>query len=113
MADQNPSPMGCLGRLLTFLGVVWIGIVVLASVGALNERQFGGDFLVGISGSIVPAILLIAAGRALRRRAKIAEEVPGPVTAQPQGTVPGRRVPTMRPEPTPPTGPRTILTPPR
>lgn len=111
MPDQNLNPVGCLGRALTFLGIVWIGIVVLVSIGVVSDGAVGGGFLAGIGGSIIPGILLLAAGRGLRRRAKMMEGQPGPVpVAQPP--LPEKRVPTSRSEPTATTGP-TVMTPPR
>lgn len=107
MAEQNVNPVALLGRLLTFLGVVWFGIIVLGGIGLLSELGMSGDFLAGIGGSIIPALILVAAGRALRRRAKATEgqNVPVPVTSEP--TVREKRVPTSRSEtstpiPTPP-----------
>ena len=110
MPDQNLNPMGCLGRALTFLGIVWIGIVILVSIGVVSDGAVGGGFLAGIGGSIIPGLLLLAAGRGLRRRAKMMEGQPGPVpVAQPP--VPEKRVPTSRSEPGTATGP-TVKTPP-
>jgi hypothetical protein len=107
MADQNPNPVGCLGRALTFIGVFWIGIVLLAGLGLFSEFGFARGFLAGIGGSIIPGVFLLAAGRALRRRARaMGEETPVIVT--PTGpTTPGKRVPTTRTE-----RPETIVTPP-
>jgi hypothetical protein len=113
MDDRNLNPVGCLGRALTFLGIVWIGIIILGSIGLLSELGMTGDFLAGIGGSIIPGLLLLAAGRGLRRRAKTMEGQPGPVIAPPQGSDPGKRVATSRTEPTTSTGPATVLTPPR
>jgi hypothetical protein len=113
MADRNLNPVGCLGRALTFLGIVWIGIIILGSIGLLSELGMTVDFLAGIGGSIIPGLLLLAAGRGLRRRAKTMEGQPGPVTAPPQGSDPEKRVPTSRSEPTTSPGSTTVLTPPR
>lgn len=107
MVDQNPNPVGCLGRVLTFIGLFWIGIVVFAGLGLLSEFGFARGFLAGVGGSIIPGIFLLAAGRALRRRAR-AMEGETPATVTPTGpTVPGKRVPTTRTE-----RPETIVTPP-
>ena len=107
MADQNINLLRLLGRVLTFLGAVWFGIVVLAGIGLLEEFGANGDFLAGVAGSIIPAFLLLAAGRALRRRARAAEKAPVAV-ATTVPTVPEKRVPTSRTE-----TPTTTLTPPR
>jgi hypothetical protein len=107
MADQSSNPVGCLGRVLTFIGVFWIGVVLLAGLGLFSEFGFARGFLAGIGGSIIPGVFLLAAGRALRRRARaIGDEAPVIVT--PTGpTPPGRRVPSTRTE-----RPETIVTPP-
>jgi hypothetical protein len=107
MVDQSSNPVGCLGRVLTFIGVFWIGVVVLAGLGLFSEFGFARGFLAGIGGSIIPGVFLLAAGRALRRRARaMGEETPVIVT--PTGpTPPGRRVPTTRTE-----RPETVVTPP-
>lgn len=113
MADRNVNPVGCLGRVLTLLGIVWIGIIILGSIGLFSEFGMTGDFLAGIGGSIIPGLLLLAAGRGLRRRAKTMEGQPDPVIAPPPGSDPAKRVPTSRSESTTSPGPITVLTPPR
>ena len=84
MADQSSNPVGCMGRALTFIGVFWIGIVVLAGLGLFSEFGFARGFLAGIGGSIIPGLFLLAAGRALRRRARAMEE-DTPVIVAPTG----------------------------
>ncbi len=108
MAEQSINPVGCLGRLLTFLGVVWIGVVVLGSIGLLAEFGLSGGILAWISGTIIPALLLLVAGRALRRRARTIDERSAPIPTSPTPTTTPRRVATSRPG-----QPRPILTPPR
>ena len=108
MADQSFNPVGCLGRVLTLLGVIWIGIVVLGSIGLLAEFGLGGGILAWISGTIIPALLLLFAGRALRRRARTMEEQQPALPTTPVPTTPEKKVPTSRPG-----QPRPILTPPR
>ena len=120
MTEQNVNLLALLGRLLTFVGVVWFGIIVLGGIGLLSELGMSGDFLAGVGGSVIPALILLAAGRALRRRAKAIEDknspvpMPVPVTSEP--TVPEKRVPTSRSQPstrvlTPPQVPETIPAP--
>jgi len=118
MADQNVNPLALLGRLLTFLGVVWFGVIVLGGIGLLSELGMRGGFPAGVGGSVIPALILLAAGRALRRRAKATEDqnspVPVPVPSEP--TVSEKRVPTSRTQPytpvlTPPQLPETSPTP--
>ena len=104
MADQSNNPVGCLGRVLTFIGVVWLLIVVLAGMGLVSEFGPAGGVIAWVGGSFIPALLLLAAGRALRRRAR---SMDGDDTVVIPTTVPGKRVPTTRPEST-----RPVATPP-
>ena len=96
MADQNINPVGCLGRVLTVLGVLWLGFVVLGGIGVLSEVGISEGFFAGALGSAIPAVLLLWAGRALRRRARTIEvqTLPAPVPPDPSE----KRVPTMRVE---------------
>jgi hypothetical protein len=100
MADQNVTGAGCLGRALTVFGILWIGVIVLGGIGILSELGFRPDFLAGFGGSIIPALVLLAAGRALRRRAATMNEEPEPIPAPPPTAAGGSRVPSIRPEPT-------------
>jgi hypothetical protein len=90
------NPVGCLGRVLTFLGVIWLAFVVLGSIGLLSEVGIGEGFFVGAVGSAIPAVLLLAAGRALRRRGRTIDEQsrPAPVPMVPASSE--KRVPTSR-----------------
>ncbi len=95
MTDQRVTvdAAGCLGRVLTGIGVIWGTIAVLASLGVLNRAGFGGGFLATALGSLFPAVLLLAAGRALRKRSQAVRPVGTPV-----GDV-EKRVPSSRPVP--------------
>lgn len=102
MADQKVTldAAGCLGRVLTLLGFIWIGIVVLGGMGLLSELGFSRGFLAGIGGTILPGLMLLVAGRSVSRRAAKtrartigAPEGPTPPVIQP------KRVPTIRSEP--------------
>ncbi len=96
MADQNINPVGCLGRVLTILGALWLGFIVLAGIGVLSDVGISEGFFAGAFGSAIPGVLLLWAGRALRRRARTMETEIEPVAS---ATVPGpaeKRVPTMR-----------------
>ena len=118
MADQNINPVGCLGRVLTILGTLWLGFLVLAGIGVLSDVGISEGFFAGAFGSAIPGVLLLWAGRALRRRARTMETQIEPVAPAP---VPGpteKRVPTIRiesmqtetpPAPSPP--PPTIIKP--
>jgi hypothetical protein len=104
MADQSNNPVGCLGRVVTFVGVAWLLVVVLAGVGLLSEFGPAGGVVAWVSGSFIPALLLLAAGRAIRRRARTMD---GSDTVTIPTNIPGKRVPTTRPEST-----RPVATPP-
>jgi hypothetical protein len=118
VADQNINPVGCLGRVLTILGTLWLGFVVLAGIGVLSDVGISEGFFAGAFGSAIPGVLLLWAGRVLRRRARTMEAQIEPVAPAP---VPGpteKRVPTIRiesmhtetpPAPSPP--PPTIIKP--
>ena len=118
MADQNVNPVGCLGRVLTILGTLWLGFLVLAGIGVLSDVGVREGFFAGAFGSAIPGVLLLWAGRVLRRRARTMETQIEPVEP---ASVPGpteKRVPTIRiesmqtetpPAPSPP--PPTIIKP--
>jgi len=118
VADQNINPVGCLGRVLTILGTLWLGFIVLAGLGVLSDVGVSEGFFAGAFGSAIPGVLLLWAGRVLRRRARTMATQIEPVTPAP---VPGpteKRVPTIRiesiqtetpPAPSPP--PPTIIKP--
>ena len=118
MADLNVNPVGCLGRVLTILGTLWLGFVVLAGIGVLSDVGISEGFFAGTFGSAIPGVLLLWAGRALRRRARTMQTQIEPVEPV---RVPGpteKRVPTIRvesmqtetpPAPSPP--PPTIIKP--
>ena len=105
MAERRIEPVGCLGRVLTLLGIVWLGIVVLGGIGVLSDIGPSEGFFAGAFGSAIPGILLLWAGRALRRRAKAMET--GPVTVAPAPAPTEKRVPTIRVEPSSPPPPPT------
>lgn len=96
MAEQNATvdAAGCLGRALTAIGAVWAVIAILASVGILNRFGLGSGFIATAAASLFPAFLLLAAGRALRRRSRaVRVDQPAPTRA---GT---KRVPSSRQTP--------------
>jgi hypothetical protein len=101
VADQNINPVGCLGRVLTVLGTLWLGFIILGGIGVLSDVGVSEGFFAGAFGSAIPGVLLLWAGRALRRRARTMETQIEPVAPAP---VPGpteKRVPTIRVEPSP------------
>jgi hypothetical protein len=115
VADQNINPVGCLGRVLTILGTLWLGFVVLAGIGVLSDVGISEGFFAGAFGSAIPGVLLLWAGRALRRRARtMATQIePAPVPDPTEKRVPTIRIESMQtetpPAPSPP--PPTIIKP--
>ena len=118
MADQNINPVGCLGRVLTILGTLWLGFVVLAGLGVLSDVGVSEGFFAGAFGSAIPGVLLLWAGRVLRRRARtmatqIEPVAPAPVPGPTEKRVPTIRIESMQtetpPAPSPP--PPTIIRP--
>jgi len=118
VADQNINPVGCLGRVLTILGTLWLGFLVLGGIGILSDVGISEGFFAGAFGSAIPGVLFLWAGRALRRRARTMQTQIEPVAPPPMPPpAPSeRRVPTMRvessqvespPAPPPPTPVRT------
>ncbi len=113
MADQQNVTIdaaGCLGRVFTAVGVVWLMIAILVSLGVLNRSGFGGGVIAVMAGSIFPALLLIAAGRALRRRSRLAttnQQIPSPQPGRSPKRVPTSRVEPAQKAPLPPPPPVT------
>ena len=126
MSEQNANAVGCLGRMLTFVGLVWIGLIVLGGIGILSRLGVREPFIAGLVGtSIIPGLFFLASGRVLRRRAATMAEPEGqsastPVpdqelskskgvksirldpTARPTPSTPPMPIPVPIPEPTPP-----------
>jgi len=100
VADQNINPVGCLGRVLTILGTLWLGFLVLGGIGILSDVGISEGFFAGAFGSAIPGVLLLWAGRALRRRARTMQTQIEPVASAPvPPPAPSeKRVPTMRVE---------------
>ncbi len=96
MADQNVNPVGCLGRVLTILGTLWLGFLVLGGIGVLSDVGISEGFFAGAFGSAIPGVLLLWAGRALRRRARTMETQIEPATPAPVPGPTDKRVPTIR-----------------
>jgi hypothetical protein len=73
MADRQIEPAGCLGRVLTLLGIIWLGIVVFSGIFGLRDSAGSLGALIG---STLPGLLLIGVGRTLSRRAAERREQP-------------------------------------
>ncbi|HVR77879.1 MAG TPA: hypothetical protein VMS99_05745 [Acidimicrobiia bacterium] len=125
MSEQNANAVGCLGRMLTFLGLVWIGLIVLGGIGILSRLGVREPFIAGLVGtSIIPGLLFLASGRVLRRRAATMAEPEGQTSSTPvpdqelsrskgKGVRSIRLEPTARPAPKQSTPPMPIPTPTR
>jgi hypothetical protein len=96
VADQNINAVGCLGRALTILGTLWLGFLVLGGIGVLSNVGISEGFFAGAFGSAIPGVLLLWAGRALRRRARSMETQIDPVPMAPDPGPSDKRVPTIR-----------------
>jgi outer membrane biosynthesis protein TonB len=97
MAEQRIDGAGCLGRVLTLLGIIWLGVVVFAGLFGLRDDAGG---LATLIGSTLPALVLLGAGRTLSRRA--AERRDAPSLPQPEApTTPSSTSQTQKP-PAPP-----------
>jgi hypothetical protein len=97
MAEQRFDGAGCLGRVLTLLGVIWLAVVVFA--GLFGLRDNAGSFATLI-GSTLPGLVLIGVGRTMSRRA--AERRDAPALPEPAArTTPSSTV-QIEPPPTPP-----------
>jgi hypothetical protein len=94
MADQRLDGAGCLGRVLTLLGVIWLAVVVFA--GLFGLRDNAGSFAT-IIGSTLPALILIGVGRTMSRRAAERRDAP----ALPQPAAPTTPPSTRQMEPPP------------
>jgi hypothetical protein len=82
MAEQRIDGAGCLGRVLTLLGIIWLAVVVFA--GLFGLRDNAGSFAT-IIGSTLPALVLIGVGRTMSRRAAERRDAPAlPQPAEPK-----------------------------
>jgi hypothetical protein len=123
MSEQNANAVGCLGRVLTFIGLVWIGLIVLGGIGILSRLGVRDTFIAGVVGtSIIPGLLFLASGRVLRRRAATMSGPEGQTSSTPvpdqelskgkgKGVRSIRLEPTARPAPKPATPPMPTPTP--
>ena len=88
MADPEQSPAATLGRVLSWIGYVWFVFAVLWGLGAIQALGVSGPIARGIGTTIFPAIVMIGVGRAIRRRARPAEDSIRPDVAAPIRTPP-------------------------
>lgn len=94
--------LGSLGRLLSFFGYVWVGLILFGRFGILGELGLDIRILGSIGGSIIPGFVLIAAGRALKKRGKVVQEKAESEEATGQEPAPDRPRPPVAETPKPP-----------
>ena len=71
MADGEQSSTATLGRILSWIGYLWVVFAVLWGVGVVEAIGISGSVASGIGRSIVPAIILIGIGRVMRKRSTV------------------------------------------
>jgi len=120
MADREQSPAATLGAALSWIGYVWFVFAVLWGLGAIQALGVSGPIASGIGTTIFPAIVMIGVGRAIRRRARPAEDSIRPDVAAPirippilprtdtSYELPRPTVPTAPKPPRPVTAPRKV-----
>ncbi|MGC2240795.1 MAG: hypothetical protein WA726_08150 [Acidimicrobiia bacterium] len=94
--SSTPNAIGCFGQALSLIGFAWAGLVVLGGLGILEGLGMSPALVAGLAGSIIPAFLFIAVGRAIRSRSRretrraspTGASTPGPVRADPSGRRP-------------------------
>jgi hypothetical protein len=96
------SGLGCLGRLLSFFGYAWVALTLFGGFAALEEFGINPGALGSIGGSIIPGFVLIAAGRALKKRGKVVQEKSESEAGSPQEPVPDQARPPVAKTPRPP-----------
>jgi hypothetical protein len=106
VADQRIEPAGCLGRVLTLLGILWLGVVVFTGIFGLRDQAGSLGALIG---STLPGLLLIGVGRTLSRRAAERRDAPSlPQPSPPTPSSPPKTETTTAPS-TPPAKPTEVF----
>lgn len=110
MTDKSPQAVvgGCLSRVFTLFGLFLFLSAVVAAVREFNGPGAGLE----ITGAFVPALILLAMGRLIKRRVDQVAEVPDAQIPRPQRPTPSpppadvvvprpaeERTPKARPEP--------------
>lgn len=89
MTDREQNPAAALGRLMSWIGSIWLVFSVLWGLGALQALGLSGSIASGIGSTIFPALILLGVGRAVRRRARSVEDPVQPdVSREPVRTPP-------------------------
>jgi hypothetical protein len=86
--DQSSATNGGrLGRVLSVVGTVWVGVSVLSAMGLFTALGLGGVLPAGLVSSIWPAFILIAVGRGISRQSRAAKPDSTSRTPQPGTTL--------------------------
>jgi len=89
MADGDQSSTASLGKILSWIGYLWVAFALLWGLGVLEAIGISGSIASGIGRSVVPAIILIGVGRVMRKRSQADPNQPQPdVTRPPEATPP-------------------------
>jgi hypothetical protein len=71
MADGEQSSTATLGRILSWIGYLWVVFAVLWGMGAVEALGISGSLASSIGRSVFPAIVLIGVGRVMRKRPRV------------------------------------------
>ncbi len=109
MADGEQSSTATLGRILSWIGYLWVLFAVLWGLGVVEAIGISGSVASSIGTSIVPAIILIGVGRVMMKRSKVDPNEIRPDVAS--GSVPTPPIlpgdtPVLSYSPPPPSNPR-------
>jgi hypothetical protein len=88
MADGEQSSTATLGRILSWIGYLWLVFSVLWGLGVAEAIGISGSFASTIGRSVFPAIILIGVGRVMRKRSQPAPDQPQPDVSPPLGPMP-------------------------
>jgi hypothetical protein len=80
--EQSATNGSRLGRILTIVGTIWVGVSVLSAMGLFATLGLGGVLPAGVVSSIWPAFILIAMGRGITRQSRAGK--PGTTSRVPQ-----------------------------
>ena len=98
MSDQSSNNAARrLGTVLSAIGFAWFLLAILADMGALSELGLPRELIAGLRGNFFTPVILIIAGRSMRKRAKRRAE-----QGEPQSPRPAPRpapIPAPRPAP--------------
>jgi hypothetical protein len=88
MADGEQSSTATLGRILSWIGYLWLVFAVLWGLGVAEAIGISGSFASSIGRSVFPAIILIGIGRVMRKRSAADPNQPQPDVSRPPGPTP-------------------------